>query len=116
MRRTFWIIVALAIGFVSGWLTGRSWRPDYPEKWDRIRVNMMADEIVKIEPRLSSEMREVKGFDQMAIDYGDRSWQLLVYFDSTLRADRIVKQYVFKSCGFWNKTISEGKQKVDSEE
>jgi hypothetical protein len=105
MRQKVLIAVALLITFTAGWLVGFSWRPPYPEKWDRIVVGMPMAEVAQLEPRLSADMRGEKGFDQTTVDFGDRYWQLLVWVDSALRVRSAEKHYVFKRCGLWNKTI-----------
>ena len=108
MRQKIVIATGLLITFAAGWLVGFSWRPPYPEKWDWIVVGMPMSEVAQLEPRLSAEMRGEKGFDQMTIDFGDRSWQLLVWMDSTGRVRSVDKHYVFTRCGLWNKTIVHG--------
>lgn len=109
-RTRIFIVFVLVVTFACGWVIGFSWRPLYPESWDRIELGMPASEAIKLEPRLSSEMREVKGFDQVIIDFGDRAWTLIVGIDANANVVSVGKYYTFKPCGLWNKTIYLGNQ------
>jgi hypothetical protein len=102
--------VVLLITLAIGWLVGFSWRPSYPESWNKITLGMSASETRQYEPRLSSEMRDLKGFDQFAIDFGDRAWILVVSLDEKTNVSSVSKMYVFKPCGLWNKTILQSRK------
>jgi len=102
--------IALLVTLAIGWLFGFSWRQPYPEGWNKITIGMTASETRTHEPRLSSEMRDLKGFDQFSIDFGDRAWTLVVTLDASTNVSSVSKMYVFKPCGLWNKTIYQNKK------
>jgi hypothetical protein len=50
-------------------------------------------------------MRELKGFDQVSVDYGDCYWSLQVTYDEAEAVASVQKQYVDRNWGFRRKTL-----------
>ena len=79
--------------------------PNYPQEWDEVEVGMKQSEVHKNIPTIDKNWIEVKGFEQDDKDYGNSYWNLAIYYDKNKNVSRIVKRYVYRSLGLWNRNI-----------
>lgn len=108
MKRVLKPFLFILFGIVLGWFFRGFARPDYPESWDEIELGMSESEVFEIVPALAgSRMRELKGFDGVSVDFGDRYWSLLITYDESLAVNSIQKNYVDRNLGFMRKRLRE---------
>lgn len=109
MKRLCIVLISLTVGLVAGWVARGFVVPDYPSQWDSVELGMSFDEAELAVPGLEPELREIKGFDQAAIDMGDRCWSLHVSYDDDGLVSKIEKRYVDRRIGFFNRTLVDAK-------
>lgn len=79
--------------------------PNYPQEWDKVAVGMNQSKVHKNIPTIDKGWIEVKGFEQDGKNYGDSYWNLAIYYDQNKNVSKIVKRYVYRSFGLWNRNI-----------
>mgnify|MGYP005863271991 CR=1 FL=1 len=109
MKRASIVLILLTVGFGGGWIVRSMVVPDYPSHWDTIELGMPASEAKATVPGLDPGLREIKGFDQTGVDFGDRYWNLLVSYDGDGRVSEITKNYVDRRIGLFNRSLVESK-------
>ena len=107
MKRLIFIIIPLVIGVAIGWLGKSAVRPENPAHWNNLKLGMTPREAKETVPGLDLSLRDMKGFDQDGLDYGDRYWNLLVSYDEEGRVSEITKKYVDRRLGLFNTLLVE---------
>lgn len=91
--------------FISFVLIIKNIRPSYPGNWDKINIGMTSQEVKNIIPKIETTLRDIKGFDQVAIDYGDKYWQIQISYDQKFTVNKIEKKFIYRPLGLFNKSI-----------
>ena len=105
MKRRSLMLLTLLMGALLGWFARDLVRPEYPKRWDQLKLNMTAEEARSVVPNLDTSWREMKGYDQTEVDFGYSYWWLGVSYNQEGRVSTIQKKYSDKRCGLMNKFI-----------
>jgi hypothetical protein len=99
-RRTKAVIAgSLLLGGVIAFLLTGGPRPSHPAEWKNLRLGMTGDQARAAVPELDGWLRDMKGADFAAADFGNRYWQLKVQYDGGERVSRIERHFVDRRLG-----------------
>ncbi|MES2659892.1 MAG: hypothetical protein V4689_14830 [Verrucomicrobiota bacterium] len=101
MKRIYITLGFTLAGMLLGWCARDLARPQYPEYWNNLRLGMSTKQAHLVVPQLENW----KEADQVTVDYGDRYWNLNVFYDAAGKITAINKRYVDRRFGPMNQTI-----------